>query len=265
MTPTSDGEDTLHFHRMTSAALISDLRRPKPLRLDGTSLFLDIDGTLAAFEATPDAVFPTPRRTALLQRLGLRLGGRLAAISGRDLASIDRILAASVRAAAGVHGLERRRPDGEVLKASAHPALASARMQAETFAATRPGVLVEDKGLAFALHYRQAPDMAGAALALAARLAEEGLAVQPGDGVVELKTPGADKGVSVRAFMGEAPFSTGAPVFVGDDLTDEDAFAAVEALGGFGVLVGEPRPTLARYRLTGVEDVLAWLEHSLET
>jgi len=241
------------------------LLRPTPLRLSKISLFLDIDGTLAGFEATPEAVQPLARRTLLLQRLGRALEGRIAAVSGRDLTSIDRILERSVGAAAGVHGLERRRPDGSVLRAAPHPALTDARQQAEAFATATPGVLVEDKGLAFALHYRQAPQARAAVEALAALLAESGLALQPGEDVMELKTPGTDKGVSVRAFMAEPPFDMGLPVFVGDDLTDEHAFAAAKALGGFGVLVGQPRPTLARYRLDGVEDVLDWLERSLET
>jgi trehalose 6-phosphate phosphatase len=250
---------------MTITILAPDLRRPEPLRLDEVSLFLDIDGTLARFEPTPEAVQPTPRRTDLLRRLGLSLDGRLAAVSGRELAEIDRILGASVPAAAGVHGLERRCPDGRIVRAAPHPALAPAREAARLFAETHRGVRVEDKGIAFALHYRLAPHMAPAVAELAARLAEGGLALQPGDQVIELKTPGADKGVAIRAFMAEAPFNLGRPVFVGDDLTDEDAFAAATRLGGFGVLVGPPRPTLARHRLEGVDDVLDWLELSLET
>ena len=53
------------------------------------------------------------------------------------------------------------------------------------------------------------------------------------------------------------------PVMVGDDLTDEAAFHAAIALGGYGVLVGEPRPTAARYRLEDPQAVLAWLEESI--
>jgi trehalose 6-phosphate phosphatase len=250
---------------MTITILAPDLRRPAPLPLDEVSLFLDIDGTLAGFEPTPEAVQPTPRRTALLRRLGRRLGGRLAAVSGRELAEIDRILGASVPAAAGVHGLERRCSDGKVIQAAPHPALAKARATAQAFAADHPGVRVEDKGMAFALHYRLAPRMASAVGDLADRLADSGLVLQPGDQVIELKTPGADKGVAIAAFMAEAPFKGGRPVFVGDDLTDEDAFAAAIRLGGFGVLVGPARKTLARHRLEGVDDVLDWLELSLET
>ena len=89
---------------------------------------------------------------------------------------------------------------------------------------------------------------------------ETGLALQPGSMVLELKTPGADKGVALTAFMAEAPFQGATPIMVGDDLTDEHGFEAAEALGGFGVLVGPERPTAARYLLDDVPAVLDWLD-----
>jgi trehalose 6-phosphate phosphatase len=78
--------------------------------------------------------------------------------------------------------------------------------------------------------------------------------------VVELRTPGQDKGQSVAAFLRERPFMGATPIFVGDDLTDEDGFAAAARLGGYGVLVGPMRPTAASYRLADTEAVTAWLE-----
>ena len=89
---------------------------------------------------------------------------------------------------------------------------------------------------------------------------DTGLVLQAGDCVFELRTPGPDKGGAVRAFMSEAPFAGARPLYLGDDLTDESAFRAVAALGGFGVLVGPPRPTAALYRLEDVEDALNWLD-----
>jgi trehalose 6-phosphate phosphatase len=78
--------------------------------------------------------------------------------------------------------------------------------------------------------------------------------------VAELRPEGADKGGALRRLMAEPPFAGARPVFVGDDLTDEDAFEAASALGGEGVLVGPARPSAARWRLDGVVDVTAWLE-----
>ena len=82
--------------------------------------------------------------------------------------------------------------------------------------------------------------------------------------VVELKGPGPNKGDAVRAFMGEAPFAGHAPVFIGDDLTDEDGFEAVQALGGYGVIVGARRPTAARFAVEDVAAARAWLERAAE-
>src|SRR5690606_11999196 len=150
----------------------------------------------------------------------------------------------AIAAGAGVHGLQRRDAAGRLVTTAPHRALPRARAELEAFAAAWPGTLVEDKGAALALHYRLAPAAGPAARQLAATVAErEGLALQPGDCVIELRTPGADKGSALRAFMAEPPFAGRTPVMVGDDLTDEHAFAAAEALGGFGVLVGLPRPT----------------------
>ena len=119
---------------------------------------------------------------------------------------------------------------------------------------------MEDKSLAAALHFRAAPGLAGLCETLAAQLAaESGLSVQRGDMVVELRAPGATKAEAVAAFMAEPPFCGRTPIFVGDDLTDEDGFAGAERSGGYGVIVGPRRPTRARYGLADVETALAWL------
>ena len=245
---------------MTTAGTLTRLA-PPPSRLERPALFLDMDGVLAPLEPKPGDVGPVSRRTALLRRLVERLDGRVAVVSGRTLAEIDRIAEAASPAASGVHGLERRRPDGSLERAEPHPGVRQAVTAFDHFAADRPGMIVEDKGMSAGLHYRGAQGFAAEAAALARRLASEtGLTLQAGDLGVELKTPGTSKGTAVRAFMAEAPFAGGLPVMVGDDLTDEDGFEAAAALGGFGVLVGPERATAARYRLEDVEAVLGWLE-----
>lgn len=234
---------------------------PPPAILTRPALFLDMDGVLAPLAATPDAVVPDARRTAVLLRLAERLGGRVAIISGRTLAEIDRIAESAAASASGVHGLERRRADGSLDHAEADPAVRDAVAAFERFARDRPGTIVEDKAVSAGLHFRGAPAEAKAAEALAADLAADtGLALQPGHLVVELKTPGTDKGTALRAFMDESPFAGAIPIMLGDDLTDEDGFNAATALGGFGVLIGPPRDTAAAYGLADVEAVLAWLD-----
>ena len=247
---------------MTSHARAADLiLPPPPVRAEGVALFLDMDGVLAPLAATPDAVGPVARRTAALKAVAGQMDGRVAIVSGRTIAEIDRIADHALMSASGVHGLERRLKDGSIRRKTADLGVARALRAFQLFAADRPGMIVEDKGVSAGLHYRQAPDQARAAEDLARRLqAETGLTLQPGHMVLELKTPGADKGTAVTAFMQEPPFRDAVPVMLGDDLTDEHGFEAAAALGGYGVLVGPQRPTAARYRLDDVDAVLTWLE-----
>jgi trehalose 6-phosphate phosphatase len=234
---------------------------PPPALPPRAALFLDLDGTLTPIVSRPADVGPDPRRAALLTRLAQALDGRLAVVSGRALDDLDRILGGGVPAVAAVHGLVRRDAAGLIDRAAPHPGLDDARAVLGDLARSDPGLLFEDKGVSVALHYRNAPSAADAVVDAARRLAQTtDLVVQLGDMVAELRTPGADKGSSVAAFLREAPFNGSIPVFVGDDLTDEDGFAAAERLGGFGVLVGSERPTEARYRLADVDAVLDWLE-----
>ena len=234
---------------------------PPPVRFDRLALFLDMDGVLAPLAETPDAVGPVARRSAVLRRLDERLQGRLAIVSGRTLSEIDRISAAGPLAASGVHGLQRRRRDGSTVIAPASPGIAPATRALRAFQDEHPEVIVEEKGVSVGLHYRQASEVGEAALALARSVAaEHGLSVQPGVMVVELKTPGSDKGSAITAFMAEPPFQGATPVMLGDDLTDENAFRAATTLGGFGVLVGPMRETLASHGLATVDAVLSWLE-----
>ena len=241
-----------------------DLPPPPSLHLQTVALFLDLDGTLAAFESRPKMVGPTPRRTALLQSLHAKLDGRLAILSGRTLEDIDRIVDRSVPAAAGVHGLQRRSADGGVVSQPPHPAIDAVETKLRTFADAAKGPLVERKPQSVALHYRNAPALGDAAVALTEAIARRtGLVLQRGDMVAELRTPGSNKGDALAAFMTEAPFETATPVMVGDDLTDETGFIVAKALGGFGVLVGALRETGARFRLDDVPAVLDWLEAAL--
>ncbi len=247
---------------MSIQDLTTGLPAPKPLQLGETALFLDLDGTLAPIAARPQDVGPDPRRTSLLERLALKLDGRLAVVSGRTLADVDRILEGCVTAVAAVHGLVLRDPDGVLHASTPHPDLPLAAEGFRAFAARDPGLIVEEKGgLSVALHFRQATWHAEGARACARALAAQtGLTLQEGAMVEELRTPGARKGDSVRAFMAKPPFAGAVPVFAGDDITDEDGFEAAQAMGGVGVRVGAERPTAARFQLIGVEAALAWLE-----
>jgi trehalose 6-phosphate phosphatase len=237
------------------------LRPPPADILEGAALFLDFDGTLVELAEAPDAIRVPGALQPLLMSLSERLGGRIAIISGRSIGDLERHLGACGIAVSGSHGLELRLAGGGEVPVEAPPGLDSAREEVRRFAADDPGLLVEEKPASVALHYRLAPGRAAGATAFLAELAERtGLAVQAGKMVIELRPHGADKGDALRRIMAEPTFAGARPLFVGDDLTDEDAFAAAAGLGGGGILVGPPRETAARWRLEGVAAVAAWLE-----
>jgi trehalose 6-phosphate phosphatase len=227
------------------------------------ALFLDVDGTLLHIADTPDAVTIDRATVELLARAHRVTGGATALITGRRIADVDRLFAPLALPAAGQHGFERRDAAGALHRHTQPlPELAAARARLTAFATEHPGVLIEDKELTLAAHYRLAP-AAGAALGrLAGRLAAESggtLAIQRGKMVFELRPAGKDKGTAIAEFLEEAPFRGRTPVFLGDDLTDEHGFSIVNGRGGVSVKVGDG-PTEATARLPDVDAVRAWLE-----
>jgi len=229
--------------------------------LDGASLFLDFDGTLVDIAERPDAVAVDARLHALIRRLLDRLDGRVALISGRPAGEVIALFGEPILTVVGSHGMEFRWPDGRSRLAERPAGLDAVLAGMRRLAAERPGVLVEEKPLGVALHFRQAPAEEAASQALAETLAREhGLRLQPGKMMVEVRAPGGDKGMAIRTLMTEPELASTRPIFMGDDHTDEPGFAAAESLGGAGVLVGPARSSAARYRLESVEATLAWLD-----
>lgn len=233
---------------------------PPDSLLDDAALFLDFDGTLVDLAATPDAIRVSAGLVPMLERLRRRLEGRIAIVSGRSIADLERHVPLHDIAFSGSHGLELKLADGTRLPLSVPIGLDDTRAAVEGFAARDAGLIVEDKPAGIALHYRLAPQHEPAAIAFMSSLAHKrGFSLQRGKMVVELRPDGANKGDALRAFMTEPDFADAVPVFVGDDLTDEHAFEAAAALGGAGVLVGPARATAARYRLDSVAAVARWL------
>lgn len=234
------------------------------VKLSHASLFLDLDGTLVPFQNDPNAVRMSPETVSLLVDAQARLGGRLAVLSGRSIASVDEVLGSGVLAVAGVHGLQRRNVLGAVVETPPHPAVERVAEVLAAFAAANGGLRIENKGQSVAIHFREAPSTQADVIKLVERLAHSsGLQVQHGAMVAEIRTPGPDKGFSLRQFMRTAPFAETRPIFIGDDLTDEPAFAAAQALRGAGILVGDRRDTAARGRLEDPAAVLGWIRRSL--
>jgi len=247
-----------------------DVPLPPPPRAEPATiaLFLDVDGTLVDFAARPDSVVVDAALRPVLRKLAVQLGGALAAISGRPLHEIDALLDLPTAAAAGLHGAQLRAADGRILAAPHdHSPLQVARLRAALLAAAHPGVLVEDKGSAIALHYRMAPIAETAVRRAAVEMLQAtgpGYELLQGNRVVELKPAETNKGTALSALMQTQPFAGRTPWVIGDDLTDEDAFQRANVLGGVSVIVGPRRPTLAHYALTNPAAARAWLASLLE-
>jgi len=207
---------------------------------DNTALFLDIDGTLLDLAPTPDQVKVPRELTDALERLSQQLCGALAFVSGRSLESIDRLFAPFKPAAIGAHGGEIRSADGEVAKGQA-----LSEKVAEVFsglAGNIPGLVLEDKRCALALHYRLAPEaqpVLASAMEKHAKLFEsEKVRILQGKAVIEALPAGVDKGTAVASLARQKPFAGRTILFGGDDTTDEDVFRILPRLGGHGFSVG---------------------------
>jgi trehalose 6-phosphate phosphatase len=238
-------------------------RIEQPPQLRGRcAFFLDIDGTLLDITDHPQHVRVDADLVRLLKALGRAAGGALALISGRPIADIDRLLADSGFCVAGQHGAERRDFSGTMHRHDVPgAALEVARRKFHLMASKHPSVVLEDKGVNLALHFRGAPELRAeiqdAVRGLAGELAGE-FEVQLGKMLVELRPTGKDKGVAISEFLAEAPFHGRTPIFFGDDLTDEAGFQLINGAGGHSVKVGEGE-SAARWRLPDSAAVRAWL------
>lgn len=242
--------------------------RPPPLDR-ASALFVDVDGTLLEIAPRPELVQVPHDLPELLARLAAARDGALALVSGRRLADLDRLFRPWRGAAAGLHGVEIRRPDGSCLPGEnagdrgAAAAIDRLRPRLFGWASQRPGVAIEDKGRALALHYREAPERAAEIGEFTAGLLREVggcLRLIAGTMVVELLPRSCGKDGAIAAFLAEPPFYGRRPVFLGDDVTDEDGFAEVNRRGGLSIRVGARKlETAAVYQLPTVAETLHWL------
>ncbi len=213
------------------------------------ALFLDFDGTLVDIAPRPEAVVVPGELIATLQALHTHLNGAVAVISGRPIEQIDALLAPVRLPVAGVHGAERRSANGHLVLVDV-PSAARVHAAAQTLARQHPGLRVELKRGSVALHYRQAPALEAVCMAAmrSAVAASPGLTLLRGKMVLEAKPGGVSKGHAIEAFLDEPPFKGRTPIFIGDDVTDEAGFDAVQRLGGVAVKVGEGA-TVATHRM----------------
>jgi trehalose 6-phosphate phosphatase len=246
-----------------------DAAEPRAPKLDNTvCLFLDVDGTLIDIAEVPDAVTVPAGLRETLARVQAGLDGALAFVSGRPIATLDRLFAPLILPAAGEHGAElRRSPAAAVEEPPRSARLLELDLQLAAVAAQHPGVIIEMKRAAIAVHYRRAPACGPALRAAIEEILDERFAdlhLLSGKMVFEIKQRHVNKGTAVLALMERPPFAGRRPIFVGDDTTDADGFRAARALGGLGIPVGHAPDAEASFSFPTPAAVRAWLAEAAE-
>ncbi len=239
---------------------------PALLSLTDTAFFFDFDGTLVELAARPDAIQVPPSLPSLLRELYLLSQGAVAIITGRAIANLDAYLRMPELPAAGLHGAERRDARGEMQRTGfANARLAQMEHVLAELVQRNTGLLLESKGAALALHYRNAPEhepIAREAVQQLVAAHADAYELQAGKMVYEIKPKGVNKGGALQAFLSESPFTGRTPFFAGDDLTDEYGFVVVNARNGWSIKVGDGA-TSARGRIASVAVLCGWLERNV--
>lgn len=236
-------------------------RKPPPPQMEW-AWFFDVDGTLVELAPTPSSVVVHDDLTPAISLLHELTGGAVSIITGRSISDVETFLDLPEVAVSGQHGLELRSADGTVTSRKVGVThLRKIADELKKVVEKHPDLIIEEKGMSIALHYRLAPRSASYAHRVMRSLKEKyapGFVIQKGKRVVELKPAGTDKGNVIRHLMANPPFKGRVPVFVGDDVTDEAGFKVVNEMNGYSIKVGTG-PTTARYRMSGVTKLREWL------
>lgn len=241
------------------------LTAPKLIDCQTTALFLDVDGTLLEIQDHPGDVRADPELVELLQQLLMHLNGALALISGRSIAEIDRIFDNVHFPAVGAHGAEMREANSVLEAPPSSPLPAHLLERITKLVDNHDGLLLEQKKGGVSLHYRRAPELAATCRALVFEVMaelESDFRLIDGKMVFEIAPRQHNKGEAIRQLLKSREFEQRQPVFIGDDITDEDGFEVVNALQGISIRIGASSATAAQFALGSVADVRQWL-HSV--
>jgi trehalose 6-phosphate phosphatase len=224
-------------------------------------LFLEFDGTLVDFPPTPDSVPRDAGLVALLANTWQLLSGAVAIVSSRQIHKIDSLLSPLRIPVAGIHGFERRAANGITYRPLHDSSrLCTLRDQLAEFVLRQPGLVLEDKTAAVAVHYRKVPRLATVVAGFMHDLVQGQTGefeLQERNACFEIKFVTHNKATAVEAFMQEPPFANRVPIFIGDDTTARDGFQATERHGGVAIAVGSHVST--PWRLRDPAAVRAWL------
>lgn len=236
-----------------------------PFDLKNSAILLDVDETILDIATTKPNVEVLGSLRRALRRVSERASGALALVSGRPVFELDSIFAPLLLPAIGGHGAEIRLPqNGGVSSRPATSLDGNLKARLRTIAERYPGVTIEDRGYSLALNYRSARDRELEVVNDVFRLCKSyepaSFELLTGKAVIEVKAVGYSKGTAVRKLMTHAPFAGRIPFFIGDDITDEAAFAVMPEFHGVAISVGRSIPgMLGAFQSPG--DVRQWLEH----
>ena len=232
--------------------------------LRNAAILLDVDGTILDIAPSRHEVYVSDSLRRTLMRVSEGAGGSLALVSGRPLQDLDFLFAPLRLPAIGGHGAEIRHSlNGKGYERHALSLDRDIKQQLRQIAIRYPGIAIEDKDYSLALHYRQADghelEVLNDVFHLCKFQQPARVELLTGKAVIEVKAPGFSKGTAVRELMRHSPFAGRAPIFIGDDTTDETAFAVMPEFNGTAISVGR--------KLLGIDgifqspkDVRKWLE-----
>ena len=238
-----------------------------PKDIQQIALFLDVDGTLYNIENSPSLIKPCFRLQKKLHNIRNRLGGALGLISGRSLDDLDRIFDNNKIPLAGNHGAQLRdalrtneyQADTGNIKGIAH--------KIEGLLNKQKNIEIENKGSNLTVHFRNSTIDRKEINKIVMELVkyEPKLTFLKGKENIEVKPLTHNKGTAISYFMRTKPFIKRRPIFIGDDVTDEDGFETVNKKGGWSVRVGIYKRTKANFFLPNVKSVHEVLKQLLKS
>lgn len=244
---------------MTTLACLTN--EPIEQIFSNAAVLLDFDGTLVDLAPDPGTVYVPPETIRLLTQLQENLAGAIALVSGRRISDLDRFLAPLSLMAAGCYGAEMRLQPGGPMRVLGEALPTDFVENIKMLVAGIPGVIVENKIYGLALHFQGVPAIR---LWLERELpfllkAYPHIDLSFDKRGCEIKRHRLNKGDAVKILLAQPPFKGKRPVFIGDDVPDRAAFAAVRGLGGFAVQVGFEPAAEANFHLPSVQAVHRWL------
>ena len=241
------------------------------LKNKNIDLYLDYDGTLAPFAATPDVVLPDDRVIGLISQLAASPNVRVSIVSGRRLGHIRKLLPVNGVLLAGTYGAEMQLPNGsevyQIEYNAIRPTLDALKQQWQGLIESKDGFYLEDKGWALAIHARRAEEEIAlhvldvAEKMLTQEVLGEHLQKIHSYRFLEVGPHNADKGHALRYLFDNFHWAGAIPIYIGDDDKDEEAFQAINEHNGHSILVAtEQRETQAKYLLDSPGEVHQWLK-----